>query len=186
MLLSDGELKLAIAGEELVISPPLPDNGDQIQPASIDLRLGGSIWTQKEPVNGEPNDGAINDTSEASFRRYMAEYTEHTSIANTGGFLLRPGDFIITETLEHIRLSRLLSGRVEGKSRLARMGVGVHLTAPKIDPGFNNHITLELFHMGRRPVFLQHGTPICTLLVERLGLPAGNQYRGIFNLGEHP
>ena len=184
MLLSDGELQLAIARGELVITPQLPDDSEQINAASIDLRLGGSIWTQKEPNNGEPNQGAINDTSEASFANYMANYTERTNIANTSGFLLNPGDFIITETLERVRLSRLLSARVEDRSRLARMGVGVHITAPKIDPGFDNHITLELFHMGRRPIFLQHGTAIRTLLVERLGLPAGNPYGGMFSFGE--
>ena len=184
MLLSDGELKLVIARGELIITPQLSDESDQINAASIDLRLGGSIWTQKEPADSEPNRGNINDTSEASFANYMANYTERTNIENTGGFLLKPGDFIITETLERIRLSRLLSGRVEGRSRLARMGVGVHLTAPKIDPGFNNHITLELFHMGKRPIFLQYGTAICTLLIERLGIPAGNPYSGMFNSGE--
>ena len=181
MLLSDGEIRLAIAGGELVITPKIPDDSDQIKAASIDLRLGGSIWTQKEPSDNEPNNGNLNDTSEASFAYYMENYTEQTSIITTGGFLLKPGDFVITETLERVHLSKLLSGRVEGRSRLARMGVGVHLTAPKIDPGFDNHITLELFHMGRRPIFLQYEIPICTLLVERLGIPAGNPYGGMFN-----
>ena len=181
MLLSDGELQLAIDRGELVITPPLPNDSGQIKSASIDLRLGVNIWTQKDPDDGE---GAINDTSEASFANYMANYTELTNVANTGGFLLRPGDFIIAETLERVGLSRLLSGRVEGRSRLARMGGGVHITAPKIDPGFDNHITLELFHIGRRPIFLQYGTAICTLLVERLGHPAGNPYAGMFNASE--
>ena len=62
------------------------------------------------------------------------------------------------------------------------MGVGVHLTAPKIDPGYDSHITLELFHMGRRPIFLQYQTPICALIVERLGIPTGKPYGGIFNV----
>ena len=181
MLLSDGELQLAIAVGELAISSLLPDDSDQIKAASIDLRLGQYIWTQKDPVNGEPDNGAINDISETGFYQYMENYTEQTNIAPTGGFLIKPGDFIITQTLERIRLSRMLSGRVEGRSRLASMGVGVHLTAPKIDPGFDNHITLELFHMGRRPIFLRYQTPICTLLVERLGIPAGNPYQGMFN-----
>ena len=182
MLLSDGELQLAIARGELSITPPLPDNSDQFKAASLDLRLGQYIWTQKEPGNGEPDGGAINDISEASFHQYMENYTEQTNIAPTSGFLLKPGDFIIAETLERIRLGRMLSGRVEGRSRLARMGVGVHLTAPKIDPGYDSHITLELFHMGRRPIFLQYQTPICALIVERLGIPTGKPYGGIFNV----
>lgn len=181
MLLSDGELKLAIARGELVFDPPLAADSDQFKAASIDLRLGGSIWTQKEPQEGDPNSGAINDLSEAGFHQYMANYTQQTDIKPTGGFLLQPRDFIITETLERVHLSRLLSGRVEGRSRLARMGIGVHLTAPKIDPGFDSHITLELFHMGKRPIFLQYQAPICTLLVERLGIPSGNPYEGMFN-----
>ena len=184
MLLSDGELQLAIARGELAITPAIPDDSEQIKAASIDLRLGEAIWTQKEPDDSESGDGTISDISGAGFAHYMENYTERTNIANTGGFLLKPGDFIITETLERVRLSRLLSARVEGRSRLARMGIGVHITAPKIDPGFNNHITFELFHMGRRPIFLQYGTAICTLLVERLGLPAGNPYGGMFNAGE--
>ena len=182
MLLSDGELQLAITRGELSITPPLPDNSPQFKSASIDLRLGPYIRTQQEPGTGEPGGGVINDISDASLQRYMDDYTVTTDITRTNGFLLRPGDFIIAQTLERIRLSRMLSGRVEGRSRLARMGVGVHLTAPKIDPGYDNRITLELFHLGRRPVFLQYQAPICTLLVERLGLPSGNPYEGMFNV----
>ena len=143
------------------------------------MRLGEYILTQKEP---ESDSGAVSDISDAGFRQYMENYTERINIAATGGFLIKHGDFIITDTLERIRLSGLLSGRVEGRSRLARMGVGVHLTAPKIDLGFDGHITLELFHGGRRPVLLQYQETICTLLVDRLGIPSGNPYRGIFRL----
>lgn len=182
MLLSDGELQLAIARGELSITPPIPDDSDQFKAASIDLRLGQYIWTQKEPGNGELDSGAINDISEASFHQYMENHTEQTNIALTGGFLLNPDDFVITRTFESVRLSRMLSGRVEGRSRLARMGIGVHLTAPKIDPGFDSHITLELFHLGRRPIFLQYQAPICTLIVERLGIPSGKPYEGMFNV----
>ena len=178
MLLSDGELQLAIVRGELAITPPLLDDSEQLKSASIDLRLGEYIRTQKEP---ESDSGAVSDISDAGFHQYMENYTERISIAATGGFLIKPGDFIIVETLERISLSGLLSGRVEGRSRLARMGVGVHLTAPKVDPGFDGHITLELFHVGRRPVLLQYRDIICTLLVERLGIPAGNPYRGMFN-----
>jgi deoxycytidine triphosphate deaminase len=33
---------------------------------------------------------------------------------------------------------------VEGRSTFAEFGIGIHVTAPKIDPGYNNRITLEL------------------------------------------
>ena len=78
------------------------------------------------------------------------------------------------------RLSNFLSGRVEGRSRLARLGIGIHVTAPKIDPGYKNQITLEIFHVGKTKVLIPVHMTICTLLVERLGYPAGQRYQGIF------
>ena len=67
--------------------------------------------------------------------RYLEEHATKTDISVLGGFRLMPGDFVIGRTVETVGLSSLLSGRVEGRSRLARLGVGVHVTAPKIDPG---------------------------------------------------
>ena len=183
MLLSDGELQLAMARGELVISPQPPDYSEQYQAASIDLRLGPTIWVQKDPDENESSEGLIGGIDRLSFSRYIDTYTEETNIANIGGFVLRPGHLVIAQTLETVKLSASLSGQVEGRSRLARMGIGVHLTAPKIDPGFDSNITLEIFHVGRRPVLLQNGIAICTLLVERLGLPTGRAYRGMF---QHP
>ena len=47
-------------------------------------------------------------------------------------------------------LSESLTARIEGKSSLARFGIQVHLTAPKIDPGWPlNKITLEIINLGR-------------------------------------
>ena len=48
-------------------------------------------------------------------------------------------------------------GFVEGRSSYARIGVTVHVTAPKIEPGFNGHITLEMANFGKLPVPLRAG-----------------------------
>ena len=78
--------------------------------------------------------------------------------------------------------SSYISGQewVEGKSSLARLGVGVHITAPKIDPGFNNSITLEMYNFGPFTVQLRKGMEICVLILERLGRPAKQGYSGQF------
>ena len=44
MLMSDGEIRLAIANDELIIDPPLPNDDRRLQPASIDLTLDSEIW----------------------------------------------------------------------------------------------------------------------------------------------
>lgn len=178
MLLSDGEIRLAIANDELVIDPLLLPGDQRLQPASIDLRLGDKIQLPRESVNRDALTVDIEQLND--FNRYIEEISQRIDIAERGGIDISPGDFILGETVERVRLSKRLSGRVEGRSRLARLGIGVHITAPKIDPGFDNRITLEIFHLGKTRVRLSAGMAICTLLVERLGHPAGEEYRGVF------
>ena len=178
MLLSDGEIRLAIANEELLIAPPLLPKDQRLQPASIDLTLYSKIQRPRDSVNRDAL--TVDIVKLKDFRGYIEETTDRIDIAARGGYVLSPGDFILGQTAERVRLSRRLSGRVEGRSRLARLGIGVHITAPKIDPGFDNQITLEIFHLGKTSVRLSAGMPICTLLLERMGHPAGEEYQGAF------
>ena len=177
MLMSDGEIRLAVANGELTIDPPLLPGDERLQPASIDLTLDAEIRLPKDSVN---RDAITVDIANLKVPEYIEESTDLIDIAERGGLEFGPGDFVIGKTAERVSLSERLSGRVEGRSRLARLGIGVHITAPKIDPGFHNHITLEIFHLGKTRVRLSSGMTICTLLVERLGHPAGESYRGIF------
>lgn len=190
MILSDGEIRLAMESGDLLIDPPPPDDPNNPesnvwQPASIDLRLDSTIWVQKD---NRDNNSIISNVEDLDIDEYLEKYTDKVNIAATNGFTLNPGSFVIGRTLETIGLSNILSGRVEGRSRLARLGIGVHLTAPKIDPGFNNQITLEIFHVGKTKVLIPNRMIICTLLIERLGHPTGRRYHGIFQgqVGQGP
>ncbi|HZU88717.1 MAG TPA: hypothetical protein VE993_05615 [Stellaceae bacterium] len=63
--------------------------------------------------------------------------------------------------------------RVEGKSSLARLGLGVHLTAPTIHAGFKGQIQLEIVNFGPHEIILNVGMPICQLIFElTFGTPA--------------
>ena len=173
MLLSDGEIQLALESGELIVDPSPPSSS--LQPASIDLILDAIIRVQKPGTAG-----ITLDPTELDVNSYINNYTDEVDIASINGYTLKPGSFIIGKTVETVGLSNRLSGRVEGRSRLARLGVGVHITAPKIDPGFHNQITLEIFHIGNTDVEISSGMTICTLLIERLGHPAGSGYHGMF------
>jgi dCTP deaminase len=133
------------------------------------------IRVQKPGTSGITLDPMVLDVNS-----YINNHTDEVNIASTNGYDLKPGSFILGKTVETVGLSNRLSGRVEGRSRLARLGIGVHITAPKIDPGFHNQITLEIFHLGNTDVKISHGMAICTLLLERLGHPAGEGYHGMF------
>lgn len=175
MLLSNDEIREAVASGELGIEPFEPDAGS-VQPASVDLRLdAGLLLPDTDPVGGI----ILAPEAELNVVRLLgSSYFEREDI--TGGWNFTPGRFVIGQTLETVRLPWHLSGRVEGRSRLARLGIGVHITAPKIDPGFNNRITLEMFNLGPWTVRLTAGMTICTLIVERLGKPASKGYNGMF------
>lgn len=177
MLLSDRELRLAIQSGDLLIDPLPPYDSERWQAASIDLQLDSTIWVQRDNTG---NNVTIANVEDLDIGQYLNEYTDMINIAATNGFTLMPGGFVIGRTVETVGLSNFLAGRVEGRSRLARLGIGIHITAPKIDPGYNNQITLEIFHVGKTKVLIPVHMTICTLLVERLGYPAGQRYQGIF------
>ncbi|MGH7780896.1 MAG: dCTP deaminase [Candidatus Binataceae bacterium] len=87
---------------------------------------------------------------------------------------LEPKQFVLTQTLETVHLPNDLMGLVEGRSSFARFGVGVHVTAPKIDPGFNQPITLELTNHSEAAWVLKAGEEgifICQLMLVKLSKP---------------
>lgn len=173
MLLSDGEIRESLESGDLVIDPL---NDANIQHASVDLRLHEILRVQsKEPVAGVSIDPEV-----VQVMPFLIANTTEVDLSGGGVWKLEPGSFVIGETFERVGIPLHLAGRVEGRSRLARLGVGVHITAPKIDPGFRNRITLEIFNLGPWAIELRAGMRICTLIVERLGRAAQAGYGGVF------
>lgn len=173
MLLSGREIQEEITNGELVIEP---FDDDSIQPACIDLKLYSNILIQ----SSDPIPGMILDPETLDVEDLLNRYSEEIDLTKVQSYDFNPNEFVIGRTEEIVGLPHSLAGRVEGRSRLARLGVGVHITAPKIDPGFHNRITLEMYNFGPWTIKLTAGMTICTLLVERLGRPAEHGYSGMF------
>jgi dCTP deaminase len=132
-----------IEEERLVISPEVPR--DAIDQVSIDLRLGRKFTTFKAPEYL----GSIR--ADPSVFQSLDLWERNT--ADT--FDLKPGELVLAHTLETIRIPPDLVGLVEGRSSWARLGVSIHITAPKIDPGFHGTITLEMANLGKATVQLR-------------------------------
>jgi dCTP deaminase len=97
-------------------------------------------------------------------------------------FLLVPRRLLLAWTRERLALplTSRLAARVEGKSSLARLGVGIHITAPTIHAGFSGQIQLEVINHGPADVVLRPGMRICQLIFETtLGTP-DKGYSGMF------
>jgi len=90
---------------------------------------------------------------------------------------IRPGQFFIGETLEILTLPADIVGRLEGKSSLARLGIVIHQTSARFDPGWDGPAALELRNNSDNDVVIYCGDKICAFAFERLSLPVENPWR---------
>jgi dCTP deaminase len=166
MILSDADILRRLEQGDLVVEP-LDDPDIQIQPASIDLRLGREFLEFQHA-----NIPCIHPNSEDE----VADYVEETVIEEGGEFILHPGDFVLGTTRERVGIPDDLIAHVEGRSSLGRLAIVVHATAGLCDPGYEGQITLELSNLGTAPVALTPGMRISQLTFTELKTPADRPY----------
>ena len=94
------------------------------------------------------------------------------------GVLLQSGETILGLTVERVTLAPHLCGWLEGRSRFARLGLAVHVTAGFMQPGIDNRQVLEMTNLGPTPLKLRPGVRVCQLVIERCEGEA--VYRGRF------
>ncbi|MFC7249805.1 dCTP deaminase [Halomicroarcula sp. GCM10025324] len=166
MILSDADILRRLEGGDLVVEP-LDDPDIQIQPASVDLRLGSQFLEFQHA-----NIPCIHPNSEAE----VGEYVDETEVDEGGEYILHPGDFVLGTTYERVEIPDDLIAHVEGRSSLGRLAIVVHATAGLCDPGYEGQITLELSNLGTAPVALTPGMRISQLTFTELKTPADRPY----------
>ncbi|MBQ6813555.1 MAG: dCTP deaminase [Methanobrevibacter sp.] len=164
-ILSDRDIKKYIDEGRIGISP-LEDE-KQIQPSSVDMRLGDEFKVFKvvrkpfiDPK--DPDD--------------LASYMESTVVPEGEAFIIHPNEFALATTYEYVKLPEDIVARVEGRSSMGRLGVTMHVTAGYIDPGFEGKITLEISNIGTMPVALYPGQRVCQIVFETMTSPAELPY----------
>lgn len=83
-------------------------------------------------------------------------------------FFLQPGSLALSSTFENITLPDNLVGWLDGRSSLARLGLMIHATAHRIDPGWQGNIVLEMFNAGKLTLVLRPKMKIAALSFEVL------------------
>ena len=166
MILADRDLVKRLEERSIVIDPA-PDRQTQIQPASIDLRLGYDFQTFNYT-----RQALIDPADAATFE----QLTTLVQLEHGERFIVHPGEFILATTLERIEVPGDLLARLEGRSSIGRLGIVIHSTAGFIDPGFAGKITLEISNLGRIAVALYPGMRICHLAFEEMSAPVAEDY----------
>jgi dCTP deaminase len=77
-------------------------------------------------------------------------------------YTLHPGNFVLSATLEWIRLPRNMAAYVIGRSSWGRRGL-IIATATGVHPSFTGCLTLELTNVGELPICIYPGMTICQL-----------------------
>ena len=166
MILSDADILDRLEDGDLVIDP-IDDYDLQIQPASVDLRLGDRFLEFQRANIPCIHPNADNEVD---------EYVTETVIDEGNDFILHPGDFVLGTTHERVEIPPDLIAHVEGRSSLGRLAVVVHATAGLCDPGYRGQITLELSNLGTAPVALTPGMRVSQLIFTELTTPADRPY----------
>lgn len=182
MVLSRPDIIAAIRGGRVRIDPVLPE--DRVAQVSIDLTLGRRFTKLAAKPAYLP--AIYVDPS-------LWESKDLWETIEVESYRLQPGAFVLAHTLERVTLPSDLVGLVEGRSSFARAGVSIHVTAPKIDPGFAGTITLEMFNFSSVPVDLRAGIDRpAQLMLLRISTPLdaaevyGADSRGVFQGQDAP
>ena len=148
MILSDTEIESAINRADIQIDP---FDRKQIEPASYDLRVGGSgIATSSSGV---------------------------VDIEAKGYFELRPGDFGVLVTREIITFSRSHTARIGLRSKYARKGI-IATTGPQVDPGFSGCLKIGVINLSPHAISFPYEDDFITLEIHQLSKPSASPYSG--------
>ena len=158
MILSDKTI-IKMLGEKSLIIDPLTK--EQIQPASVDIRLGNTF-----SVVDDTSSRIITLDSQINYKSITADT-----------YLILPGQFVLATTMEYFELPDNMTAFVEGRSSLGRMGLFIQ-NAGWVDPGFKGEITLELFNANRCAIELKAGRRVGQLVFAEMDDHAINPYNG--------
>ena len=73
---------------------------------------------------------------------------------------------------------------IEGRSRIARLGLTVHVSSGFVQPGVSNHQVLEMSNVSGRALAIHPGIRICQIVLQRTEGSA--VYKGRFADQESP
>lgn len=151
-ILSDKDIRKRLETDSIEVTPEITDQ--QIQPGSLDIRLGRSYSNE--------------DTGEV--------------FENVDEVIIEPQQFYLGHTRDKIKLPDDLSASVSGRSSWGRKGLIIHATAGWVDSNFGRgqpngaDITLEIFNLSNEPIRISPGERIGQLVFFEMSSPSEVPY----------
>ncbi|MBE0367714.1 dCTP deaminase [Pseudoalteromonas aurantia] len=171
MRLSDTHIKQAIEQQRIIIDPPPED--EMISGITLDLRLGNKFRVFQDHAAPYVDLSGPKDQLNAAMESIMSD---EIVLEENEAFFLHPGQLALAITFESVTLPADLVGWLDGRSSLARLGLMVHVTAHRIDPGWSGNIVLEFYNSGKLPLALRPNMKIGALSFETMSSEAATPY----------
>jgi dCTP deaminase len=169
--LCDKDIKIALAEERISISPQPEESA--ISGLTVDVRLGDRFRVFNDHSAPYIDLSGPKTEVSAQLEKVMSD---EILVKDDEAFFLHPGQLALAVTHESVTLPADIVGWLDGRSSLARLGLMVHVTAHRIDPGWSGKIVLEFYNSGRLPLALKPMMPIGALSFEVLSGEAEKPY----------
>ena len=170
MILTRSKILDAVRMGEIIIDP---FDEHALDAASYDMTLYPQIRVFIEGLN------EIDLMDMAQDAHALMNITRIVDIPAENYYLLKPGELVLGMTVEKLSLAPNIAGSLEGRSRFARMGLMVHITASFLQPGIRNiRQVFEIFNASRNAIKLRSGVRIAQVVFERCEGMA--TYDGVF------
>ncbi|WP_094752241.1 dCTP deaminase [Psychromonas sp. CD1] len=171
MRLCDTHIEEYLDTGKIVIDPRPEESA--ISGVSVDVRLGNKFRVFNEHKMPYLDLSGPKADVDVALDKIMSD---EIIIPAHEAFYLHPGELALAVTLEKVTLPDDIVGWLDGRSSLARLGLMVHVTAHRIDPGWSGCIVLEFYNSGKLPLALRPGMTIGALSFETLSAPAARPY----------
>jgi dCTP deaminase len=171
MRLSDRDIYEYLQAGNIKIEPQ--PHYDQISGVTVDMRLGNKFRVFQDHAAPFIDLSGPKEDVEKALESVMSDEIE---LPADKAFYLHPGQLALAITHESVTLPANIVGWLDGRSSLARLGLMVHVTAHRIDPGWSGNIVLEFFNSGKLPLALKPLMKIGALSFEVLSTPAEKPY----------
>jgi len=172
MRLSDKSIIEALDSGNIVIEPR-PDD-ESISGVTVDLRLGNRFRVFSSHTTPHIDLSGSREEMNHAIDKVMSD---EVVVDGEDAFFLHPGELALGITLESVTIPDNLVGWLDGRSSLARLGLLVHVTAHRIDPGWSGNIVLEFYNAGKLPLALREGMAIGAISFETMTTEAIRPYR---------
>ncbi|GHF01242.1 dCTP deaminase [Thalassotalea profundi] len=171
MRLCDKDIETLLEQGKIIIDPK-PDSS-MISGVSVDIRLGNEFRVFQDHTAPYID---LSGPKEEMQKAMDSVMSDEIVIPDGEAFFLHPGELALAVTYESVTLPDDIVGWLDGRSSLARLGLMVHVTAHRIDPGWSGQIVLEFYNSGKLPLALRPKMKIAALNFETMSSSALRPY----------